>query len=276
MQMFYGLDPVQWAGIGLQVASGVASAATSYARTRAYIKAMNADLFHPAGLHCGVLTTKKLTAKLSYPEEKLQLPDIEEQPDELSRYSSKAAVKATAQETPDRDDPRVRRVRALEGYVMPLDFDMPQQVKPDNFLRKMGANQAARMDRKQSKRMAKKRAKALKKTGKAAKIDRKIERLEMEKDLSSNGDSADLAKIDRKIMKKTAKRAKKLDKADDAKEKLQKKDSKTAQKVRWLVISEWSEAEEPDDEEERDSAEESSDSESLEGFEGSDDDIPDE
>lgn len=35
MQQFYGVHPVQWAGMGVSVVSGMASAATSYARTRA-------------------------------------------------------------------------------------------------------------------------------------------------------------------------------------------------------------------------------------------------
>ncbi|KAF2487395.1 hypothetical protein BDY17DRAFT_342161 [Neohortaea acidophila] len=287
MGMFYGLDPVQWAGIGLQVASGVASAATSYARTRAYVKAMNANLFHPAGLHLNVLTTKKMASKVHYPHEKLQLPDIEQQPDDLSRYSSKQAAKAMAEEMPDRDDPRVRRVRALEGYVQPLDFDMPQQVKPDNFLRKMGANQAARMERKQSRKMTKKRAKAFKKTAgaerKQLKGDRKVSKLQQELDLLETQDSqpsASKEELRRKIAKVEAKRdrkvAKKTERSGDAMAKADRRESKTAQKVRWLVISEWSEAEERDEERDEEDESESDDSEGLEGFEGSDDDIPDE
>lgn len=64
MTMAYGVHPMQWAGMGLQVSSGVASAATSYLRTKQYVRAVNEQLFNPAGLHVNVMTTSKMVQRI--------------------------------------------------------------------------------------------------------------------------------------------------------------------------------------------------------------------
>ena len=42
--------PIVWAGTGLQLASGLGSAAVSYARARKYMKVANEKLFMPEGI----------------------------------------------------------------------------------------------------------------------------------------------------------------------------------------------------------------------------------
>lgn len=276
MQQFYGVHPVQWAGMGLQFASGAASAATSYARTRAYVKAVNADLFHPNGLHVGIFTTKKMMAKVGHPEERLSLPplDTTDELDEsaLSREasSSSGTTRATS------EDARMRRIRALQGYVMPLDFDVPAAVTPDNLLKRMGAAQATRQAKKQAKKDSKRRDKALsKRFEKLDKADEKIAEIErdlakemrkMEKEMGKSKareSSKERRKIERDFEKEERKLQEDLEKAVRKRErkvekhgmgegeelpKLDRREEKTANKIRWVVITCW-EGEDGDGEE---------------------------
>ncbi|KAK4494649.1 hypothetical protein PRZ48_014005 [Zasmidium cellare] len=281
MQQFYGIHPVQWAGIGLQVASGAASAATSYARTRAYVKAVNASLFHPVGLHVNIMTTKKMMAKVGHPEERLSLPplDTTDQLDNnsLSLESSSSSASGL------NEDARMRRVRALQGYVMPLDFDVPAAVKPDNVLKRMGAAQARRQARKQEKKDSKRLEKALEKRDERLdKADEKI--AEIEKDLAKEKrkrdkelgrskamkDPKERRKFEREFEKEERKLKENMEKAMRRREKkvekhgereggegvatlpkLDKREEETANKIRRVVISCW-EGEEAEGEEEDD------------------------
>lgn len=272
MTFAHGIPPVQWAGMGLQLTSGLTSAATSYVRTRSYIKIQNGQLFHPSGLHVSVMSTKNMMEKVKYPHDGLQLPPM----DTLADIDSSAAASALDEPTTQpfnicADDPRMRRVRALEGYVMPLDLDVPPPVMPDNFLRKMSAAQSERLARSQSKKIAKARREADKKYDeksreadkKRCEADKKIEkriqkvekeRVKMERKLDKVRDprkrdeivlefEKDSRKRDRSIEKETFERdkevAKEMRDAYKEHDKIEKKEAKTAMKVRWLVISRW-------------------------------------
>ena len=267
MSMFYGVSPVQWAGTGLQVASGVASAGTSYFRTKAYVKAMNKDLFNPAGLHINIMTTAKMMQKVGYPESRLQLPPLDlsgdlETANSLDLRPKDAARVVAANQSPD-DDPRMRRLKALEGYVAPLDLNVPAHETPDNLLRKMGAAQAARLSRKQNKKLMKGNSRYIKKSMKAdrkqRKVDAKVEKMERkfaeksggfqgyasgsadprEQDKTSREYEKMQRKIDRKMAKADGKINKKAERADDSRRKTSRKEEKTAHKIRWIVISNW-------------------------------------
>lgn len=268
LQMAYGVQPAQWAGMGLQVAAGVASAATSYARTRAYVKATNRNLFHPAGLHINVLTTKKMLAKVGFPEERMHLPPVETEGDLLKPgMKAKEAARAATEEASDQNDPRMRRLEALKGYVTPFDMNVPAQVEPDNLFKRMGAAQAAKMEKKQTRKSLKRQEKYY--TGQA-----KMERLgsrqesrqtrhddelagldnELEKQLSLTDNpkardklqrehEKEKSKLVRKHEKYAAKSERKMEKRSRKHEKktakLDKKENKIAHKIRWLVISKW-------------------------------------
>jgi hypothetical protein len=101
--------PVMWAGMGLATASGLVSAATSWTRAKAYVKAANEEIFLPKGLRCKVLKTKKMMAAVGRGGTVLQLPpmDILDHCDE---------------EIGGKDDPRMRRIRAMGDMVAPLTF----------------------------------------------------------------------------------------------------------------------------------------------------------
>lgn len=278
MGFVYGVQSVQWAGVGLQVAAGVTSAATSYARTRAYVKEVNRDLLHPAALHMNILTTKKMMDKVGYPEDKLQLPSLDLPDTEVLTQSAPQADKVSSNDTADAvslssEDPRMRCLKALEGYVMPLSLDVPDAVAPDtnNFLKKMGANQAARMKRKQEKKLENRRSKrerrhqkrSQKPERRQAKGDNKIKEMTADLEhnqvrleelrLSSDG-SKNTRKLEKEVEKENLKLNKKMSKTqakadrkmnkrlmriDSKTEKVDKKETKIANKVRWIVLTKW-------------------------------------
>lgn len=280
MSAVQGVQPVQLAGIGLQAASVAASGATSYVRTRQYVKAINESYFHPAGLHLHVFDTKKMTAKVNYPEEKLKLPPLDfttDLPPPIDGMDRKESRQQSVAQVMEQNDPRLRRIKALEGYVLPLDLDVPQPASPDNLLKKMSATKAARLERKQNRKTQKKHAKMVRKQEKAkgiegeAKLERlesRLEATELELEKQRSGDSAgaakslrelerERAKLSRKVDKKSArmeKRALKADtkqpkrerKAEKRLDKLERKESKTANKIRWLVIVRKDEEEDSD------------------------------
>lgn len=283
MGFFYGVQPVQWAGLGLQVAAGAASTATSYARTRAYIKAINRDLLHPAALSMTILTTKKMMAKVGYPEDKLKLPPLDLSKIESSTAETKEEL--TAPTLISSDDPRMRRLKALDGYITPLSLDVPTALPPDtnNFLKKMSANQAARMKRKQEGKLEKRRSKSerlhAKRTRKAertqargdqktqamaAELERNQARLEKLR-VSDDGGSRDAVKMERQVEKKNAKLEQKLAKTEAKVErrlekrssrvekgagKMDRRETKIANKVRWIVVTRYDGEEGKDEDEE--------------------------
>ena len=271
MSMFYGIDPVQWAGMGLQFAAGVASASTSYIRTRKYVQAMNGSLFHPAGLHLNVLTTKKMMTKVGYPEDKLKLPPLDYEADAEALAHMKAKDAAEKLVKNSEHDPRLRRVEALKGYVMPLDLNVPAATPPDNLLRRMGANQAAKKARKQEGKLTKRDIKARRRLIKGDRRvekteergERRVEKLEalqaeneesLDRQLSLTEDpkardravkdhDAAQSKLERKISRREAKTERKLSKRTRKRDKrhsdVDKKATKEAHKIRWLVVARW-------------------------------------
>jgi hypothetical protein len=69
-------------------------------------------MFEPRKLKCKILKTKKMMVAVGHGGEVLSLPPLE------TAYSSEEGV---ALEGADRDDPRMRRVRAL-GDLTGMDF----------------------------------------------------------------------------------------------------------------------------------------------------------
>jgi hypothetical protein len=268
MQMFHGTPIIQSVGMGIQLGSDLSSAATSYARTKAYLKACNAEVWHPTGLHVAILSTKDMMAKIGHPEERLRLPPLETA-DDLDRDTSSIDGNRLRGKSEQRamrpvDDPRVRRVNALEGYVALLDFDVPAVVPPDSLLAKMSAWQAqkaaTRNDEKEAKRRAKSQAKqddSGEVQGKdERKLDRKLAKLEKtlenesgkrkEKDVRKA--QREYEREERKMEKKLERRAGKPEKdKGKGKDKVEDREGKQANKVRWVVITQWEGGDEEDD-----------------------------
>lgn len=266
MQMFHGTPIVQTVGMGVQIGSDLASAATSYARTKAYLQACNADLFHRTGLHVAILSTREMMARIGHPEERLRLPPLETADDldrdTLSFDGDAISVKAEQRARSPMDDPRMRRVNALKGYAAPLDFDVPAVVPPDTLLAKMSAWQAQKASTKNDEKEAKRRAKTqAKQSGRGElrgkderKLDRKLAKLE--KTLDKEGGKhkerdvrkaqRDYEREERKMEKKLERRAGKPGK-EKGKGKVDDREEKQANKVRCVVITRWEGDEESDD-----------------------------
>jgi hypothetical protein len=199
--------PVQLAGGGLQVGAALASAGISIVRVRRYMKEANASIFEPRGLKAKVMTTKKMMAAIEAPQaDRLKLPplhDFEDLQDGLASTSSAsldgAAGEDGGQSQPLPEDLRVRWIRALEGYISPLTFDVPPDAEPNGWLERAGTAPIRWANKRQVKKMHKLREKGL----------------ESSKAKEGGRDTAP---------------NKKLAKAD-------KKEEKVANRVLWLVIS---------------------------------------
>jgi hypothetical protein len=227
-------------------------------------------MWHPRGLHVEILGTGGMMGRIGHPEERLRLPPLETS-DDLDRDTSaidgdRLNGKAEQRAMRPMDDPRVRRVNALKGYVAPLDFDVPAVVQPDNLLAKMSAWQAQKAatmnDEKEAKRRAKSQAKQNDSGEVRGKDERKLDRklAKLEKTLeneSGKHKERDVRKAqreyereERKMEKKLERRAGKLEKDKGKgkdKDKVEEREEKQANKVRWVVITQWEGGEEDDD-----------------------------
>jgi hypothetical protein len=253
MSQFHGLLSVQYAGVGLQFASDISSAAASYLRTKAYFEACNKDLFHPVGLHAAVLTTKDMMAKVGHGEQWLRLLPLEtsEDLDELvsSPMAGREGGMRTAQETANSsEDPRIRRLNALNGYVAPLDFDVPAVVAPDNLINKMAAWQAQKTAEKHEKKDLKRREKAEAKSrhpkDTVTKGERRLERkiASVEKSLEKHEGNPDAKKVRRaqeRCEREQRKVERKIGRKEEKSGKDERREEKKANKIRWIVITQW-------------------------------------
>ena len=248
MSQFHSLLSVQYAGVGLQFASDISSAAASYLQTKAYFEACNADLFHPAGLHAAVLTTKDMMVKVGHGEQWLTLPPLETSED-LEESMVRERGVGTAQGTVGSlEDPRMRRLKALHGYVAPLDLDVPAVVAPGNLINKMAAWQAQKTADKHEKKDLKRREKSAAKSQspeeKTTKDERRLERklASVEKSLEKHGGNADARKV-RRAQERYEREQRKVERKVGRKEqksgKDERREEKKANEIRWIVITQW-------------------------------------
>lgn len=275
------IHPVQWAGMGLSFTAVAASAGTSYTRTKGYLKTVNDNLFHPAGLHARILNTRTMMEAVGCDQDKLSLPALDtfEDADGASLSQSDTDSSSILSKA---NDPIMRRIKALEGYVLPLDFEVPPAVSPDGLLRKMGDSHARYLSRKQKEKLIKKREKAiesyhqkrdaaekqqLQHEQEIARLERALSRernsLEVMHNLQNGETGAnmnekaarkherEIARLEKLIAEEKCKTVEGLektrDKADKAMMKADGKENKTAQKVRWIVLTNFHDEE--DDEE---------------------------
>lgn len=256
---FAPLPSVRFTGIGLAVGSGLASAAVSYTRTKAYVKAANEDIFLPRGLKCKILKTKKMMKAVGHGDELLSLPPL----DMLDEREGMIVR--------EEDDPRMRRVRALGNTVAPLTFaELPAPEDPEQFWKRMSYRQAKKADAKMHKKLMKERRKGVEKyyekvheaQKEGAKCDKDIEKVkrEREKEIAKaekklsgkKGRDAkerrkieedledELRKCDKKIEKEIREKEKKVGKemghGEKGLAKVDKKEQKIARKIYWIVI----------------------------------------
>jgi hypothetical protein len=155
----------------------------------------------------------------------------------------------TAQETANSlEDPRMRRLNALHGYVAPLDFNVPAVVAPVNLVNKMAAWQAQKTAEKHEKKEIKRREKAEAKSRHpdetATKGERRLERklASVEKSLEKHGGNPDGKRV-RGAQERYEREQRKVERKAGRKEgksgKDERREEKKANRIRWIVITQW-------------------------------------
>jgi hypothetical protein len=160
--------PAQAAGVGLQVGSVLGSAGVSFVRVRNYMKAANEKIFAPRGLTAKIMNTKKMMSAVGFTDTdskgKLKLPPLDDVRD-LGAYNALSPTQTglTEQTQSEAQDPRVRRLRALQEYITPVTFDVPEDTRPNGWLKRFGEAPLRWANNRQTKKMDKAREKSLKK-----------------------------------------------------------------------------------------------------------------
>jgi hypothetical protein len=214
------------------------------------MKEANVTIFAPRGLVCKLQTTKKMMAEVGFTDTdakcRLKLPPLEDVQD-LGVYNPVVVdEKWPDRDKPFEEDPRLLRLRALEGYIAPLDFDVAADPISEGKLRKIGQAPLRWMNKKQMKKLDDAKMKSIKKREKhSAKVeaeqikaqneirelDRRMEgltederlELEMEKKLELEKRDAAIAEIYKGTDKKMNKAFK--------------KEEKVANRILWIVIN---------------------------------------
>lgn len=156
----------QGIGTGIQFASGIGSAATSYTRTKEYVKAVNTTVFAPRGLRLAIQSTKEMTAAVGATNG-IYIPNFPETNIGASQ------------------DIRMERLHALEPYIAPLTFNVPDsRTNQANWYDKLNGWQATRDTKKQEKAREKALAKAQKDMRKKHGNGKKMEKYQ-EKELNT-------------------------------------------------------------------------------------------
>jgi hypothetical protein len=128
------IPPAQLAGGVVQILSVIGSAGVSIVRVKRYLKKSTEEIFKPRGLCVRIMGTKKMMSAVGCEnmdaKGKLALPA----PEVLGDLAPPPAVRPPYQDAGDSDpgdrkeevrveDPRVRRLKALEGSIAPLEFE---------------------------------------------------------------------------------------------------------------------------------------------------------
>ncbi|KAG4437204.1 hypothetical protein IFR05_007323 [Cadophora sp. M221] len=175
--------PAQIAGGVFQIASVGMSAGVSMVRVRSFMKKSNTNLFAPRNLIAKIMTTKKMMAEIKCnnvdTKGKLILPPLEELSD-LTPETGAVIVRDPNVAAPPStvEDPRVRRTRALEGYIAPLDFEA--SALPKGKYDKYGGAPLRWLNKRQDTKLAKAATKSSeKRLSKAPEAEAEMEKSEL-------------------------------------------------------------------------------------------------
>jgi hypothetical protein len=129
------IPPAQLAGGVVQILSVIGSAGVSIVRVKRYLKKSTEEIFKPRGLCVRIMGTKKMMGAVGCEnvdaKGKLALPapgvlgDLTPPPAALPPYQGGAGDSdpGDRKEEVQVEDPRVRRLKALEGFIAPLEFE---------------------------------------------------------------------------------------------------------------------------------------------------------
>lgn len=136
------------------------------------MKESNTKIFAPRGLVCKILTTKKMIAEVGFnetdPKGKLKLLPLELDED-IPEFDDQVSVETSYGGLPAARDPRLIRLKALEGYIAPLEFDVSAYPDKEGRLSKIGQAPLRWMNKKQMKKFHAAKTKSMKKREKLGK-----------------------------------------------------------------------------------------------------------
>jgi hypothetical protein len=218
------------------------------------------------------MTTKKMMAAINFSEAdvkgNLKLPPLETVHDLGShhRHNLQASIQSgegQAAKGPLKiglglEDPRLLRLKALEGYIAPLTFDVPAP-PPESWMSKMSQKPLRWANERQMKSLEKTQAKCHKKRDSKAsavsaatlpsdnaisEIDRQIEILHYSQESFIQGSrhkSEELEKLEAAKREEEANKEKKVreiyKRPDKKMEKVYKKEEKVANRILWIVVT---------------------------------------
>lgn len=257
---FVPLASTQIAGGAISLTAGLSATGVSFIRTKIFMKKANETIFKPKGLHAQICKTGKMLNDIGMANNGAV----------FARQQSRAVLEST--EIDGRDNPISRRMEVLGDSVMRLSFDnVNAPIKPDNWVKKVGAYSAQQAASKQLEKLNKKQHKSERKSvkhqRKVSKTERKREKANEKADEKANvimedmeGLRAQMEKLDsnsrhfkrahkelRKQRKKLEKdlrevekdRCERVDKSHKAERDVQKQQhdpGKKTNKILWVVI----------------------------------------
>lgn len=241
--------PAMAVGGVLQFGSVMASAGVSFVRVRKFMKEANATIFAPRGLVCKIQTTKKMMAEVGFTNTdakgKLMLPPLEDIQD-LGVYNPDVAVEnESSGENSLEKDPRLLRLKALEGYIAPLDFEVAAHPTSEGKLSKMGQAPLRWMNRKQMKKLDDAKAKTMKKREKRSaeveaeeiKAQNEIAELDRRMEGLKEDERYELEQAKQSELEKREAAIANIHKGTDKKmNKVYKKEEKVTNRILWIVI----------------------------------------
>ncbi|CAL3969667.1 unnamed protein product [Diplocarpon coronariae] len=177
--------PAQAVGAVFQVSSVALSAGVSVVRVRSFLKKANADIFAPKKLIARLMNTKKMMEEIKCnnvdAKGKLILPPMDELTD-LTPETGVMIVRdpAVAAPAPTVEDPRVRRLRALDGYISPLELESEAPL-PEGVMKKYGGAPLRWLNKRRDTKLAKAATMSSeKRLSKAPEAEAEMERSEAE------------------------------------------------------------------------------------------------
>ena len=221
---------------------------------------------------CRIMTTKKMMAAISFAETdakgNLKLPPLETVHDlgVYYRHSSSTSIQSgegRVAEAPSNivsglEDPRLLRLKALKGYIVPLSFDVPI-LPPESWMARMSQKPLRWANERQMKALEKTQAKCYKKRDSKAsavsaatlpsdnvivEIDRQIEMLHNGQGSFIQGsrhEGEELERLEAAKREEEANREKKIREIhkglDKKMEKVYKKEEKVANRILWIVVT---------------------------------------
>lgn len=236
-----GMVPSQTAqivGTSVEVVANITTGVVSKGATELCLRDMNKELFGPCGLKAQVAQLNAVAAMTNMP---ILTPD--------GKVDKKAPLMRPIDDEEECGtmSAQERRIRALEGYIEPLDIEnLPDLAKGSNPLSRMHAAVSERNRTQGEKKMMKDRAKAQKGWNKDVekvnkKYEEKLHELEKEEQRAQGRRSdkkrgEELKKLEHKREKLDKEHSSKLDRAE--KERLKDdKEEKGFRKILFLIIT---------------------------------------